>query len=121
MGSEKYPYKGILDHFANRGLAEGTYAWTGQEVTGYAVCTAGERGFLQILPIYIDHILYPTITDAGFITEVRLSHPHADKISHNDRFITLVRRAKTLAWFIARCKGERTVRTTLWPSSQPFF
>ena len=75
MGSEKYPYKGILDRFANRGLADGTSAWTDIDHTAYTVCTAGERGFLQILPIYIDHILYPTITDAGFITEVRSSHP----------------------------------------------
>lgn len=28
MGSEKYPYKGIIDHFANRGFSNGTNAWT---------------------------------------------------------------------------------------------
>jgi Zn-dependent M16 (insulinase) family peptidase len=33
--------------------------------------TAGEQGFLQLLPVYIDHILYPTITTAGYVTEVR--------------------------------------------------
>ena len=32
--------------------------------------TAGSEGFLNILPVYLDHILRPTITDAGFTTEV---------------------------------------------------
>jgi hypothetical protein len=75
MGSEKYPYKGIIDHFANRGFSNGTNAWTDTDHTAYTVSTAGEQGFLQMLPIYIDHILYPTITDAGFITEVRVVSP----------------------------------------------
>ncbi|KAI0691326.1 Metalloenzyme, LuxS/M16 peptidase-like protein [Cytidiella melzeri] len=70
MGSEKYPYKGIIDHLANRGFSNGTNAWTDTDHTAYTVSTAGEQGFLQILPIYVDHILYPTMTDAGFVTEV---------------------------------------------------
>lgn len=65
MGSEKYPYKGILDLFSNRGFAEGTNAWTDTDHTAYTVSTAGEQGFLQLLPIYVDHILFPTITNAG--------------------------------------------------------
>lgn len=73
MGSEKYPYKGIIDHFANRGFSNGTNAWTDTDHTAYTLSTAGEQGFLQILPIFIDHILYPTITDAGFVTEVCVS------------------------------------------------
>jgi Zn-dependent M16 (insulinase) family peptidase len=72
MGSEKYPYKGIIDHFANRGFSNGTNAWTDTDHTAYTVSTAGEAGFLQILPIYVDHILYPTISKAGFTTEVLL-------------------------------------------------
>lgn len=32
--------------------------------------TAGAEGFQNLLPIYLDHILYPTITDSGFTTEV---------------------------------------------------
>ncbi|KAI0734519.1 Metalloenzyme, LuxS/M16 peptidase-like protein [Fomitopsis betulina] len=70
MGSEKYPYKGIIDHLANRGYSNGTNAWTDTDHTAYTVSTAGEQGFLQILPIYVDHILYPTLTKAGFVTEV---------------------------------------------------
>ncbi|KZT72760.1 hypothetical protein DAEQUDRAFT_663389 [Daedalea quercina L-15889] len=70
MGSEKYPYKGIIDHLANRGYSNGTNAWTDTDHTAYTVSTAGEQGFLQILPIFVDHILYPTLTKAGFVTEV---------------------------------------------------
>lgn len=34
MGSEKYPYKGIIDHLANRGFSNGTNAWTDNDHTG---------------------------------------------------------------------------------------
>ncbi|KAF8560437.1 hypothetical protein OG21DRAFT_1531918 [Imleria badia] len=70
MGSEKYPYKGIIDHLANRGFSEGTNAWTDNDHTAYTASTAGEQGFLQLLPIYLDHILYPTMSKAAFVTEV---------------------------------------------------
>ncbi|KIM85318.1 hypothetical protein PILCRDRAFT_817322 [Piloderma croceum F 1598] len=70
MGSEKYPYKGIIDHFANRGFSNGTNAWTDTDHTAYTASTAGEQGFLQLLPIYVDHILYPTSTQSAFVTEV---------------------------------------------------
>lgn len=65
MGSEKYPYKGVLDLLANKGFSNGTNAWTDTDHTAYTISTAGEQGFLQLLPIYVDHILYPTITNAG--------------------------------------------------------
>ncbi|KAF7306997.1 hypothetical protein MIND_00492500 [Mycena indigotica] len=75
MGSEKYPYKGILDHLANRGFSNGTNAWTDTDHTAYTVSTAGEQGLLQLLPIYVDHILYPTLTKAGYVTEVHHIDP----------------------------------------------
>ncbi|GJN92120.1 hypothetical protein Rhopal_005150-T1 [Rhodotorula paludigena] len=58
LGSEKYPYKGILDTIANT------------TDTTYTIATAGEEGFLSILPVYLDHVLYPTLTSSGFVTEV---------------------------------------------------
>ena len=67
MGSEKYPHKGILDLLANRAFSNGTNAWTDTDHTAYTVSTAGGQGFLQLLPMYVDHILYPTITDAGYV------------------------------------------------------
>ncbi|XP_037047629.1 uncharacterized protein C05D11.1-like [Bradysia coprophila] len=70
LGSEEYPYKGVLDLLANRCLASGTNAWTDTDHTCYTMTTAGKDGFLELLPIYLDHVLFPTLTDSGFITEV---------------------------------------------------
>ena len=70
LGSELYPYKGVLDLLANRCLSSGTNAWTDTDHTCYTMTTAGSQGFLNLLPIYLDHVLYPTLTSAGFITEV---------------------------------------------------
>lgn len=70
LGSERYPFKGVLDVLANRCFAQGTNAWTDTDHTCYTVDTAGSEGFLQILPVYLDHVLFPTLTDSGFVTEV---------------------------------------------------
>jgi len=68
--SEDYPYKGVLDTLANRCFARGTNAWTATDHTCYTASHAGSAGFLTLLPIYLDHILYPTITPEGYTTEV---------------------------------------------------
>ena len=70
MGSERYPYKGILDKVANRSLADGTNAWIATDHTCYTLTTAGHEGCLTMLPIYADHILYPTLSDQCFTTEI---------------------------------------------------
>lgn len=62
MGSEDYPFKGVLDLLANRCLASGTNAWTDTDHTCYTMTMAGSRGFLNLLPIYLDHVLYPVLT-----------------------------------------------------------
>ncbi|ORY30613.1 cytoplasm protein, partial [Naematelia encephala] len=70
LGSKSFPYKGVLDQLANRAGSNGTNAWTANDHTAYTIATAGSEGFLRMLPVYIDHVLHPTITDAGFVTEV---------------------------------------------------
>lgn len=35
---------------------------TDTDHTAYTVQTAGSEGFLNLLPIYVDHLLYPTLT-----------------------------------------------------------
>ena len=125
MGSEKYPYKGLLDLLANRGFSNGTNAWTDTDHTAYTISTAGEQGFLQLLPIYVDHILYPTITNAGsvpffpyttyfltisgrFVTEVSVTlREFSTSFTDSSRFTTLTERAKTLESYIAKCKGGK--------------
>ena len=44
--------------FATRGAN----AWTETDHTCYTLTTAGSEGFLNLLPIYLDHILNPTLT-----------------------------------------------------------
>lgn len=70
LGSDKFPYKGVLDNLANRAGGDGTNAWTADDNTTYTISTAGSEGLLNMLPIYLDHVLHPTITDSGFVTEV---------------------------------------------------
>ncbi|WWD18715.1 hypothetical protein CI109_103169 [Kwoniella shandongensis] len=70
LGSKSYPYKGVLDQLAIRAGSSGTNAWTSNDHTAYTISTAGSAGFLKMLPVYVDHILHPTITEAGFVTEV---------------------------------------------------
>eukprot|EP01080_Neovahlkampfia_damariscottae_P006879 gene6879-11041_t len=79
LGSEDYPYKGMLDQLANRCFARGTNAWTDVDHTCYTLTTAGSEGTLNLLPVYMDHILYPTITESGFYTEVH----HIDDSGEN--------------------------------------
>uniref|UniRef100_A0A915MEI2 P-loop containing nucleoside triphosphate hydrolase protein n=1 Tax=Meloidogyne javanica TaxID=6303 RepID=A0A915MEI2_MELJA len=70
MGSINYPYKGFLDVIANRCLASGTNATTDQDNTTYTLTTAGYAGFLKTLPIFLDHLLSPLLTDSQYLTEV---------------------------------------------------
>ncbi|KAF2757265.1 metallopeptidase [Pseudovirgaria hyperparasitica] len=69
MGSKTYKYKGVLDKLATRAYSN-TNAWTATDHTAYTLDTAGWDGFAQILPIYLEHILLPTLTDEGCYTEV---------------------------------------------------
>ncbi|EGF99472.1 zinc metalloprotease [Melampsora larici-populina 98AG31] len=58
MGSEKYPYKGILASLANRSFATGINAWTETTHTAYTVKTAGSEGFFKLLPSMQFHPIY---------------------------------------------------------------
>ncbi|KAI3632026.1 hypothetical protein MIR68_009862 [Amoeboaphelidium protococcarum] len=70
MGSQHFPFKGTLDQLANLSVSNGTNAWTDVDHTAYTVTTASVDGMLKILPVYIDHILNPTLTDSAYVTEV---------------------------------------------------
>lgn len=69
MGSKSYRYKGLLDKLATRAYSN-TNAWTATDHTAYTLDTAGWEGFAQILPVYLEHVLLPTLTDSGCYTEV---------------------------------------------------
>lgn len=69
MGSKRYQYKGVLDKFATRAYSN-TNAWTATDHTVYTLDTAGWEGFAQILPVYLEHVIVPTLKDSGCYTEV---------------------------------------------------
>lgn len=62
QGSESYPFKGVLFLLANRCLAYGTNGCTTSQDTCFTMSNVGNEGFLALMPIYLDHILYPTLT-----------------------------------------------------------
>lgn len=69
MGSRSYKYKGLLDKLASRAYS-GTNAWTAVDHTAYTLESAGWDGFAQILPVYLEHLIVPDITDEACLTEV---------------------------------------------------
>lgn len=69
MGSKNYQYKGFLDTLASRAYSS-TNAWTATDHTAYTLESAGWDGFAQMLPIYLEHVLLPTLTDEACCTEV---------------------------------------------------
>ena len=69
MGSKRYPYKGLLDLLGNR-LFSSTNAWTLVDQTVYTLTLAGWHGFRSLLPVYLDHLLNPTLTEDACLTEV---------------------------------------------------
>ncbi|CXI44272.1 insulinase, putative [Plasmodium berghei] len=79
LGSNLYPYKGFLDALAYKCLSEGTNAWTSIDHTCYTIETIGIEGFSNILPIYLDFILNPTLEDNMFLSEVH----HFSEEGHN--------------------------------------
>lgn len=78
MGSKSYRYKGVLDKLATRAYST-TNAWTATDHTAYTLDTAGWEGFAQILPVYLEHVVAPTLTDSGCYTEVH----HVDGEGHD--------------------------------------
>lgn len=69
MGSKNYPYKEILDKLSTRAYSIINAAtWT--DHTSYTLESAGWEGFAQILPVYLEHILLPTLTNSSCYTEV---------------------------------------------------
>ena len=113
MGSRKYPFKGVLDKIATRSYSD-TNAWTDTAETVYTLSTAGWEGFAQLLPIYLDHLIVPTLTDAGCYTEVHHIDGKGEDAGYV-RFLILslyILTYKVLS--IPRCKDARTYKVTLW-------
>lgn len=69
-GSRLHPEKGTLDQIANSFLSNGTNAYTAEDHTCYTFNTCHSEGLNRILPIFLDHIFFPTLGKDHFYTEV---------------------------------------------------
>ncbi|AGO11143.1 AaceriAFR334Wp [[Ashbya] aceris (nom. inval.)] len=69
MGSRRYPRKGLLDTAGGITMST-TNAYTATDHTVYELESAGWLGFKKLLPVYLDHLLHPTLTEQAFTTEV---------------------------------------------------
>ncbi|KAJ3410523.1 hypothetical protein HDV05_003680 [Chytridiales sp. JEL 0842] len=67
---KQHPHRGLLDNLATRCLSTGSNAYTAEDHTAYTLTNAGAVGLLHILPVFLDHVLNPTLTDEQFSTEV---------------------------------------------------
>lgn len=105
MGSKKYPYKGLLDILGNLAFSV-TNAWTATDQTVYTLTTAGWEGFRMLLPIYLDHVLYPTLTDAACYTEVH----HIDSDAKDKGVVYSEMQAiENQSYFIEGLEAQRTL------------
>ncbi|SBS85419.1 insulinase, putative [Plasmodium malariae] len=111
LGSHKYPYKGLLDFLAYKCLSEGTNAWTSVDHTCYTIETFGIEGFSNILPIYLDFILSPTLEEDMFLSEV---HHIYENGTHNGVVYSEMKSVEN------NCENivERTVITNLYTNEK---
>ena len=70
--------KGFMDRLATRSYGE-TNAYTDIDKTVYQLEAAGWDGFAQVLPVYLEHLILPTLSDAACYTEVH----HIDGSGHD--------------------------------------
>ncbi|GAA5991721.1 hypothetical protein JCM5350_000584 [Sporobolomyces pararoseus] len=68
--SKHYPYSNVLDAIAGRLMTAGVNAATSTDNTTYTVESASEEGMLEIIPVYLDHILFPLMDENIFKTEI---------------------------------------------------
>ncbi|ORX70659.1 hypothetical protein DL89DRAFT_211626, partial [Linderina pennispora] len=69
-GSERYPNYGSLGAIAGCNFSYGTCGCTNADRIFYTVTTAGEEAIANILPVFLDHVLHPLLSDDQFVTEV---------------------------------------------------
>ena len=104
MGSKNYPYKGILDTLGNQCMSY-TNAWTATDQTVYTLVTAGWKGFQKLLPVYLEHVLEPTITDAACTTEVY--HLDPDQLTGKGVVYSEMEAIETQSWFVTSLEKQR--------------
>ncbi|SCU79128.1 LANO_0A05160g1_1 [Lachancea nothofagi CBS 11611] len=104
MGSHKHPYKGLLDTAGNLCMSS-TNAWTATDQTVYTLTSAGWPGFKKLLPVYLDHILNPTLTDQACTTEVY--HVDPEDLQEKGVVFSEMEGIESQSWFITMLEKQR--------------
>ncbi|SCU91387.1 LAFA_0F03444g1_1 [Lachancea sp. 'fantastica'] len=104
MGSKKYPYKGFLDTAGNLCMSS-TNAWTATDQTVYTLSSAGWPGFKKLLPVYLDHVLHPTLTDHACTTEVY--HVDPEDLQEKGVVFSEMEGIESQSWFITMLEKQR--------------
>ncbi|KAH3683917.1 hypothetical protein WICPIJ_005117 [Wickerhamomyces pijperi] len=105
MGSKKYPYKGLLDTLGNVAYSN-TNAWTATDQTVYTLTTSGWEGFGLLLPVYLDHLINPTLTDEACYTEVY----HVDGEGEEKGVVfSEMSGIERQSWFVSGLESQRAV------------
>ncbi|GAA5946474.1 hypothetical protein JCM3765_000259 [Sporobolomyces pararoseus] len=68
--SENFPYSAVLFNIAGRLLSNDINAETSVDSTTYTFNSASAEGMLEIVPVYLDHIFFPLLTESIFKTEI---------------------------------------------------
>ncbi|KAK5799207.1 hypothetical protein F5H01DRAFT_358178 [Linnemannia elongata] len=113
-GSTNYPNRGYLDSLANRCLSTGTNAYTTEDYTGYTIATAGRDGMAEILPVFLDHVLHPTLRDDQYVTEVY--HVDGEGKQQGVVFSEMAARENSEADLL-----DLGLRRLLYPESQTYY
>lgn len=69
-GSKLYPCNDYLNQTIQRFVNNGINAWTATDHTCYTAETIQQIGLQTIIPVFLNHIFYPTLTNEHFITEI---------------------------------------------------
>ena len=91
-----------MDNLGNR-LYSSTNAWTAVDQTVYTLRTAGWEGFKTLLPIYLDHLINPTLTDEACLTEVY----HIDGKEKKKVVFSEMQGMENQSWFILYKKMQK--------------
>ncbi|KYN01438.1 Uncharacterized protein C05D11.1 [Cyphomyrmex costatus] len=108
MGSEDYPYKNLLTRWSHKCYSLDAEIHTFQDYTCYSMRTSETEGFFSLLPVYLDHILYPTLSEAAYIINVH----HITKYGDNGGTFYFDTRTKEL-------DGEYVTYTELMKAMYP--
>eukprot|EP00760_Papus_ankaliazontas_P026634 PhM_4_TR3059/c0_g1_i1/m.97749 len=69
FGTPQYT-RGELDTLAVRCLSPGTNAFTASDHTCYNITLPSEEGVRRLFPVFLDHVMEPTLAASTFMTEV---------------------------------------------------